>query len=937
MKGSSFLLNHLKCKLLNRCKNEKKHLLYSTVTKRFGELHQPRTRSEKKSHLEIIDEVYFDMTDAMREKNKLEIEEYSSIHRNISEIILNHNISKKNEIIKNIMRYCIEFNRKNKMHEQKRKRENVNEVNKMDEEKEIFNIIKCNIKEYCNQFNSCEIGIILKCLLKIKVNDLSLINVLLQHYFKRNMKFSQYGSLYILYAFTKLNLLPQHENNFKLLCSDILNKINNFEFKNLCLVCNYLSALYNFNKTSIRYMVEQICTFLMNESKNNDDTDTDSIWCEDSIHYIANACARVNHLNKELFHFLKKKIEKRTMFFSIDQLVSLTNAYSKFKSAEEENFLSLYLLIADEIINKSYLLKPRHLSVLANSFNNACILHEKLFHIITENSLLLLSSFEPKQIVMIIHAYVNIGLSNNALLESIWNTASVFIPEYTLQELSMLLQAYTKSSQHRQKFFNQVSLRIYSLITISYPFLEENATANSIMYNHEKYVKMLQSVKTDDYLTSEKITTEQLFSLFYLVHNHQYYYNFMDHLLTISNNKYNNLPHPEIHNEIQNSQNTPNKIPINDEKNPNKYTNGFKQSELHEKHDIDNSLSKSIPSEELPDMNNVSVCYNEKITPTNKLIADKKIIQKSISENYTNYHDMDEEPFSHLCIRNQRISKKKFYSNETKINYLNSSDIYYPDTEKMEQRLIKHMSKDINATLVCSIIYSLIKGNCLLQYDLLICLSKLAIIFLKKFKISELANVCSALSEAYIRASDENNRQNELITKRQNKKFEDQEKNAKEDKQKEEKGREKEQQNELKNEHRMENKVTSFLCKHQTIKKITSPNNTPTYDEQLYNSSKLYLSTCTLFFDNVEYYLMEKKNFFTDVHSTYKFITSFGTLRMSKYSSVALHLFRLSLLEIKHLSYLPLQKMANAFMQMNVYNEDVYAFINKIQKTKKNK
>ncbi|KJP85696.1 hypothetical protein AK88_04673 [Plasmodium fragile] len=934
MSVASLFLTPLKGKLLNKMKNDKGYLLYSTVTKRFGELHQPRTKSEKKSHLEMIDEVYFDMADAMREKNKLEMEEYSSLHKNISEIILSHNTSKKNQVVKNIMRYCIELSRSSKMDDQRNKKKkkknagDTNELHIMEEEeleveeeekkKDVLNIIKCNIKEHSSQFNSCEIGIILKCLLKIKVNDPCMVNTLLNHYFRRNMKFSQYGSLYVLYAFAKLKLLPEHENKFKLLCADVVKKINNFEFKNVCLICNYLSSLYNFNTFYIRNVVQQICSYLIGKNSHKEDPHEkdagvypDSVWCPDSIHYVANACARVNHLNKDLFLFLKNKIEEKAAYFSIDQLVSLTNAYSKFKSAEEANFLTLYIRIAEELINKSYLLKPRHLSVLANSFNNACVLHEELFHIITENSLHLLSSFEPKQIVMIIHAYVNIGLSNNALLESIWNTAAVFIQEYTLQELSMLLQAYTKSSQHRQEFFHQLSRKIYSLITTSYPFLEQNENLNSITYNDEKYLDMIEKAKGLDNLTPENITSDKLFPILYLFINHQYYCSYMDNLSNKQAAKQDCSFHSGEHIQIESPTNG---SPTRNELNSNENENNFNGHTLNEHMNESYALfTKTLGMEELPPSTQCNSHLSE-TPPLTQTSSGKTKQQKSVDALEDPNPDNRDDTLVKHPHEYRSPSGNNPPSEVPKMNYSNGSNNHSMHIDKMEQLLITHLSKDINSTLICSIIYSLIKGNCLLQYDLLICLSKLALIFLQQFKISELANVCSALSEAYVCASDENNRQNELIAKWQN-------------------GRDPEG---IPDEDAAPSQTASPSSVRTRSAKNKIEKNAPSYDEMLYNSSKQYLTMCTLFFDNVQSYLGKKKKSFTDVHSTYKLITAFGGLRMSKYSSISLHLFSLSLLEIKQLSYLPLQKMANAFMQMNVYNEDVYAFINKIQKTKKN-
>ncbi|CAD2099368.1 conserved Plasmodium protein, unknown function [Plasmodium vinckei brucechwatti] len=886
-----YFLKVIKYEIIPNIKNNNKsYYFYSTVKRRFGELYQPKTRYEKKKHLEIINEVYFDMTDAMNEKNKLEIEEYKNVDKNISEIILNHTISKKNEVIRNIMKYCIEISSK----EKKGKSEKTTHLNhnnnnnnglsdttkyygginkKHEFEEDILNVIKTSVMEYSNQFNSCDIGILLKCFIKIKVDDINLINTLFHYFFKRNMKFSQYGSLYVLNTFAKFNLLPKHENYFKLLSSHILQKLDKFDFKNIPLICNYSSSLYSYDKEYITNFIEQICNFLISnkyiiisaednkishppnkiESNNiilnlNNSTSNinqlDQLWSVDSIHYVTNALARVNYLKKNLFVFFKTLIEKKVAFFSIDQLVSLTNAFSKFKNAEESNFLSLYLLIAEQIINKSYLLKPRHLSVLANSFNNACILHQKLFQVISENSLAQINLFEPKQIIMIIHSYVNIGLGNNILLKSIWNYAILFINEYTIQELSMLLQAYTKSSQYIEHFINQLSQKISQFFKKTYPFLFESY--NNILYDHQKYINLSIEFKNNQKSISTNITDKYLSLSFYLIYNYPNYINFID---TLKNNK--------------TKKNTLNGI-----------------NTLLDEYKSDNSIKADNLVTDLE--------KNDEIENTNTF----QNSQCTFNSFQTHSENIDNIQIDNTYTKDKHMNKN--HDNNTYSNEIDTTH-YFLDIEKAEKYLIKHMSKYTNSTLVCSIIYSLIKGNCLLEYELLISLSKLAIIYLKNFKYSELANVCSALSLAYVRSSEENNKQVELISQ--------------------------------------------FTKKNKNGSILEGPHidTTETYNDQIYNSSKDFLNISKTFFDHVETYLLKKTNTFTDVYSIYKFITSFGELRTNKYSTVSLHLFKLYIMDIKNLSYLPLQKITDSFMQMNVYNEDIYAFIKKIQKMKKKK
>ncbi|SOV74533.1 conserved Plasmodium protein, unknown function [Plasmodium sp. gorilla clade G3] len=912
----SFQVNIIRYKINHAIlKNQKIFVkYYQTGKKRFGELHQPRTRHEKKYHLDILDEVYFDMTEAIEEKNKLEREEYNNIDKNISDIILNYNISKKNEIIKSLMRYSIEIKKNNK---KKNKTLNVinndnninynnvyqnqpiscNNNNIDNNEDNILQLIKTNIKDYSHHFNTCEIGIILKCFLKININDIDIINTLLHQYFKRNMKFSIYGSLYVLNFFSKCSslLLPYNINNLKLLCSDILKKIHLFEFKNICIISNYASSLYlPTNKIFIHNFIEKICNYLLNERKEYFSSSADS------IHYICNACARVHFFNKEIFNFLKIEIEKNISSFSLDQLVSLTNAYSKFKNAEESNYLSLFLLLADYIIKKSYLLTPRHLSVLANSFNNACILHEKLFYIITQESINHINSFQPQQLVMLIHAYVNIGLINNKLLNHIWKNAYQFMNEYTLQELSMLMQAYTKSSQHMDSFFNKLCHTIYISIIKKYPFLEEKSTNNNYEENDKRDMQdhyidnncvdnncvdnncvdnnCVDNNCVDNNCVDNKYVDNNFIDNIYNAHHYQYNkymnyihilndYTYYDHSYSTLDDKtskqaelifyviYNNKNHNDFVEKYKNNaieQKIKDDIHLNDiEKNEDTREN-------KKNHNIHNSLEFLSQYDQ-----NVTINKN-----TNLLL-----------HNNNNIH----------------ISNNSYHK-----NYINTHQNSYHEIHKLETWLKKYFSKHINPTLLCSIIYSLIKGNCLLQYDLLIVLSKLSIIFLEEFKYSELANICVALSEAYIRASEENNKQNELISIYQ-----------------------KEDYTHIYNE--------KLYNGHQ----IFSNKNIMTYDKKLYYSSKEYLFICKLFFDKVEIYLNKQTQLFTDIHSIYKFITSFGSLKINKYATISLHLFNLSIFEIKKLSYLPLQKMANSFMQMNVYNEDVYAFINKLQKMKK--
>ncbi|KYO02491.1 hypothetical protein PGSY75_0529700 [Plasmodium gaboni] len=901
-----FELNVIRYKINHAFLKNEKILVkyYQTGKKRFGELYQPRTRHEKKYHLDILDEVYFDMTEAIEEKNKLEREEYNNIDKNISDIILNYNITKKNEIIKSLMRYSIEIkknnnNNKNKTHNITNKdnhinnninninnnninNNNINNINnnnntyqnqlncsnnnKCDNENYLFHSIKNNIKVYSHHFNTCEIGIILKCFLKININDIDIINLLLHQYFKRNMKFSIYGSLYVLNFFSKCSslLLPYNINNLKLLCSDILKKIELFDFKNICIISNYASSLYiPTNKMFIHNFIEKICNYLLNERKENFSSSADS------IHYVCNACARVHFFNKEIFNFLKIEIEKNISSFSLDQLVSLSNAYSKFKNAEQSNYLSLFLLLADHIIKKSYLLTPRHLSVLANSFNNACILHEKLFYIITQESLNHINSFQPQQLVMIIHAYVNIGLINNKLLNNIWQNASQFMKEYTLQELSMLIQAYTKSSQHMDSFFNNLCHTIYNSIITKYPFLEDKK-----MNNKEK--------NENNYIDNNNVHNNSLDNALFdnIYNSHHYQYNkYMNYIHILNEYKYNDVSYNTFDDKTLKQAELIFYVIYNNN-NHNEFVQKYKNNVLEQKKEKDH-------------INLTDVEKNEDTTEQKK----KNNVNDSCEFllQYEQNETIDKN--NNIFLHNNNIHiNSKFYDK----NYINIHQNTYQEIHKFEMWLKKYFSQHINPTLLCSIIYSLIKGNCLLQYDLLIVLSKLSIIFLEEFKYSELANICVALSEAYIRASDENNKQNDLISIYQ-----------------------KEDYTHIYNE--------KLYNGHQ----IFSNKNIMKYDKKLYYSSKEYLFISKLFFDKLEIYLNKQTQLFTDIHSIYKFITSFGSLKINKYATISLHLFNLSIFEIKKLSYLPLQKMANAFMQMNVYNEDVYAFINKLQKMKK--
>ncbi|VWU50136.1 conserved protein, unknown function [Hepatocystis sp. ex Piliocolobus tephrosceles] len=958
---------------------------FTTVTtkKKFGEIHKPRSTSEKKKHLDIINEIYFDMTEAMKEKNLIELREYKNMDHNLSEILFNYNASKKNEAFRNIMRYCIEWNNQNNQkkdkimdlnqnneisnynHNHTKTDYNINynknntniSITSNNNTEPILEIISSTIKEYSSQFNTCEIGIILKCLIKIKNNDIYLINILLNYYFKRNMTFSEYGTLYVFNSFTKFNLLPYHEKKFKLLCSDILHKLHYFNLKNICLICNYASSLYNYNMKYITNFIQEVCRFIIEQkdittnvvSKSEKHATSLNItpiitnnttvkpnanitniklcseqWTPESIHYITNACARVNYLNKELFLYLKNIIEKRVTYFTLDQLVSLINAYSKFKNAEESNFLSLFVLLPNEIIKKSYMLKPRHLSVLANAYNNACVLHEYLFHVITENSISHISLFEPKQIVMLIHSYVNIGLSQNTLLNHLWDISLTYMHFYSIQELSMLLQAYTKGLQHIENFFDTLTEKIYYFFTTAYNFLNKNNDNETYVY--ETYTNVIHQIEQkSDFFLENKTTPELLLHkniseykpnknksnsmpsentfdyalLFYLIMHQYNHINYSNNML-MNQQKY-------LHYNINLNKNMENKtcnnelffyeILYNKKHNNNMLAkeNGLAfDATDYSTNDVTNNDHNKHMQFELCSISNyqTSMYTNSSTTNNDNTLTNAQKKVTCIDVDNTVVDAMDSKVF-----------------HDAGTDETTTTSLFRAYTNTMHNQLIKHLSKNVNPTLICSIIYSLIKGNRLLQYELLICLTKISIIFLNKFKYSELGNVCSALSEAFIQASDENNKQNNIIS--QNMDY-----------------IKKKKTNSLTN----NNKTTTT-----TTTTITSNNNhqQTLYNEKLYILSKQYLYICVIFFDHVEFYLKQKKNIFTDINSVYKYIISFGKLRMNKYSTVALHLFKLYITKIKILTYLPLQKLIDAFIQLNVYDEDVYAFLKKLQKIKK--
>lgn len=186
---------------------------------------------------------------------------------------------------------------------------------------------------------------------------------------------------------------------------------------------------------------------------------------------IAHAYAHAKRPDTSLFKDLRQHLLKEDgvalLKLSVGELANLLNAFAKSSDAAKNGNLELFDRLGRQLLQAfpaqkgSYvedfqdMLDLRTASVSLNAFAQASLRHEPFFLACDNHLPAFLNSnqCDLRQLAMIAHAYVRVGLSQSCLLPLVWDVATRLAPHSDAQGVSLMIFAVTKAKSDRLSCF----------------------------------------------------------------------------------------------------------------------------------------------------------------------------------------------------------------------------------------------------------------------------------------------------------------------------------------------------------------------------------------------------------------------------------------------------------------------------------------------------
>ncbi|CEM06116.1 unnamed protein product [Vitrella brassicaformis CCMP3155] len=452
------------------------------TSKPFGELHQPRSRAEKEAHLEVIDTVPFDMVDALAERNRLGVE-LEGLPPPISKILLRHGTDDVTELLSAMMQAVV----------------------RRQYDPTVWRTFHSTAEEHMAKLNAAEVGLILTCYVKAKrngeggflhktdygagagaggVGDLgALVTKLLRRFTGRHHKvFSLHGTVSAVSAMCEFSADMQQQDRLYVLehlLGLVKRHLERMPLQQLSRVVLSWSGLPDIAHARGLYtqLLDQIAVDVVSSPGRRTELDQQAATSlatayNRSMSLLGWTNAETRSRVKKLFDELARVAIEHSSSLTADQLSGLANSFSKWGDGADQGYLELYKMLGDHLACTAGVLSVRNIAVAVHAFAAVHILHEAFFHQVTQVLPSLLGEADPRQLCLLAHGYVKVGLVNDPLLPLLWTAIAERIHECDWQSSGMVLQAYTKSGAPDISFLASVCghiRQLFTMVDVSHP------------------------------------------------------------------------------------------------------------------------------------------------------------------------------------------------------------------------------------------------------------------------------------------------------------------------------------------------------------------------------------------------------------------------------------------------------------------------------------
>ncbi|CAJ1334573.1 unnamed protein product [Effrenium voratum] len=172
---------------------------------------------------------------------------------------------------------------------------------------------------------------------------------------------------------------------------------------------------------------------------------------------VAHTYAQAPVRNAAVFQDVRDQLDDVALLqLSIGELANVANAFAKLSDAAKCGNVELLDRLGRQLLQASQAdatgepqdtLDLRNACVVLNAFAQAALRHEPFFVACEERlPVLLHCGSDVRQLSMIAHAYVRVGLSQSCLLPLIWDRATRLAPHCDAQGVSLMIFAVTKAA-----------------------------------------------------------------------------------------------------------------------------------------------------------------------------------------------------------------------------------------------------------------------------------------------------------------------------------------------------------------------------------------------------------------------------------------------------------------------------------------------------------
>eukprot|EP00371_Babesia_bovis_P002314 XP_001610961.1 hypothetical protein [Babesia bovis T2Bo] len=400
----------------------------------------------------IVDRVPFDMVDDWQECGEHVMRErLSHMPEPFAEATQRYSSDPRDYLISTVLRHCANSKSRDR--------------NLQIERSQYMITVAEHINEHLGTLLAAECGILLRCFSKLEYRNYVLQKALIERILHRGQLFSPYASVSAVVTLGDglssgpsslwISNISDTNRLLRRLIALIKVNIDKFKLSTLSRLTNAISRLNSDVSDLLVCIKNNVVEERLSEDLVNE-------WTEEVVHFIANGFSRKGLLDKVLFDFLRDRILESCPSYSVDTLVSLCNAFSKFGSAYDVGYVELFSSLGDEIVVQRRNLTNRHVCVVSNAFAMSCIFHETLLQVLDETFVFAIDQYDGRQIAMMIHAFNKLGYRSSNR-EFIWRTCTKHLESYNWQGLSMVLHAYTKGELRDEATTNKFCHRLEEL------------------------------------------------------------------------------------------------------------------------------------------------------------------------------------------------------------------------------------------------------------------------------------------------------------------------------------------------------------------------------------------------------------------------------------------------------------------------------------------